>query len=436
MSIATLKLSATSTPPQTKAENTVAAPLSRHRCRHCNTPLHNIFVDLGASPLCETYLTADQLDEPEPFYPLCVYLCETCLLVQLPAYVTGEHIFSEYAYFSSFSTSYLDHARQNVESLIKQFQLDSKNFVVEVASNDGYLLRNFVSHNIPCLGIEPATNIARAAQQHGIPTLNKFFGQQTAREVAAQHQRADLVVANNVLAHVPDIHDFIAGLKILLADQGVGVVEIQYLLRLMERNQFDTIYQEHYCYFTLHSLITVLAAHGLAIFDAEEIATHGGSIRIYFTHAENTAQQENPRVADLLAAERSASLHQPTGYIGFTEKVTEVKRALLEFLINAKRNGQTIAGYGAPGKGNTLLNYCGIRGDFLDYTVDRNTYKQGRFLPGSRIPIYAPERIAQTKPDYVLILPWNLREEISQQLDYIRAWDGKFVVPIPHLEIW
>ncbi len=436
MSIATLKHFATSTPHQIEAENTGTAALSRHRCRHCDAPLHNIFVDLGSSPLCETYLTADQLDEPEPFYPLCVYLCEKCLLVQLPAHVGGEHIFSEYAYFSSFSTSYLEHARQNVDSLIERFQLGPKDFVVEVASNDGYLLRNFVAHGIPCLGVEPAANIARAAQQHGIPTLNKFFGQQTAREVVAQRQRADLIVANNVLAHVPDLHDFIAGLKILLAEHGTGVVEIQYLLRLIERNQFDTIYQEHYCYFTLHSLITVLAAHSLTIFDAEEIPTHGGSIRIYFTHAENTNQEKNPRVAAMLTTERNASLHHPAGYAGFPAKVTEVKHSLLAFLIEAKRNGQTVAGYGAPGKGNTLLNYCGIRGDFLDYTVDRNTYKQGRFLPGSRIPIHAPDRIAQTKPDYVLILPWNLREEISQQLDYIRSWGGKFVVPIPQLEIW
>jgi hypothetical protein len=409
---------------------------ARHCCRFCNHELQSVFVDLGTSPLCESFLSAEQLAQPEPFYPLTVYVCDKCFLVQLPAHVSGEHIFSEYAYFSSYSSSYLEHARLNAESLIRRFELGSHSFVVEVASNDGYMLRNFVARGIPSLGIEPAANIARVAQERGIATLIKFFGEQTAREVVAGGKGADLIVANNVFAHVPDLHDFVKGLKILLAKQGVAVIEIQHLLRLIERNQFDTIYQEHFCYYTLHSLKTVLAAHGLKLFDVEEIATHGGSVRIYVAHSENTTAEMNPRVGQLLATERSAGLDRLNGYVGFADKVAEVKRQLLEFLIQAKREGNFVAGYGAPGKGNTLLNYCGIRGDFLDYTVDRNSYKQGRFLPGGRIPIYGPERIAQTKPDYVLILPWNLREEISEQLDYIRGWGGKLVVPIPKLEVW
>lgn len=426
------------------AENSTSLPgadqngaaLKQHYCLCCHAPLRHVFVDLGTSPLCESFLSAEQLDQPEPFYPLKVFVCETCLLVQLPAHVGGESIFSEYAYFSSFSTSYLEHARQNVESLIPRFNLVAKSFVVEVASNDGYLLRNFVEHGIPCLGIEPAANIARVAEERGIPTLVKFFGQQTAREVAAKGRRADLIAANNVLAHVPDLHDFVGGLKILLADQGVAVMEIQYLPRLMQRNQFDTIYQEHYCYYTLNALQNVLAAHQLVIFDAEEVATHGGSIRIFASHAGSSHSVISPRVSRLLAMEQSVGLHEIAGYAGFADKVVEVKRQLLEFLIQAKRKGSSVVGYGAPGKGNTLLNYCGIRSDFLDYTVDRNPYKHGKFLPGSRIPIYSPERIAETQPDFVLILPWNLRDEISQQLQYIRQWGGKFVVPIPELEVW
>jgi len=410
--------------------------LSQNRCRFCQAELRHVLVDLGTSPLCESYLSAQQLDEPELFYPLTVYVCEKCLLVQLPAHVSGEHIFSEYAYFSSFSTSYLAHAKHNAEALIHRFGVGLQSFVVEVASNDGYLLRNFVERGIPCLGIEPAVNIARIAQDRSIPTWIKFFGEQAASELVAQGKLPDLIVANNVIAHVPDLHDFVRGMNVLLADRGVAVVEIQYLLRLIERNQFDTIYQEHFCYFTLQSLTAVLAAHGLTVFDVEEITTHGGSLRIYIAHSDNEAPQINPRVVQMLAMESNVGLDRLSGYEGFAEKVAEVKRRLLEFLIDAKRNGKSVVGYGAPGKGNTLLNYCGIRRDLLDYTVDRNSYKQGKFLPGSRIPIYAPERIAQTKPDFVLILPWNLRDEISEQLNYIRDWDGKLLVPIPELEVW
>jgi hypothetical protein len=409
---------------------------ARYRCRCCGANLHHIFVDLGTSPLCESYLSTEQLEDPELFYPLTVYVCDKCFLVQVPAHVSGEHIFKEYAYFSSYSTSYLAHAKQNAEAIIERFGVCSQSFVVEVASNDGYLLRNFVERGIPCLGIEPAANVAQSAQERGVPTWTRFFGVQTARELAAQGKRADLIIANNVVAHVPDLHDFVGGMKILLADRGVAVIEIQYLLRLIERNQFDTIYQEHFCYFTLQSLMCVLAAHGLSVFDAEEITTHGGSFRAYIRHREEASDDQHSRIDQMLAKEHSAALHRLEGYAGFSEKVAEVKRKLLDFLIQAKRNGRSVVGYGAPGKGNTLLNYCGIRADFLEYTVDRNEYKQGKFLPGSRIPIYTPERIAQTKPDYVLILPWNLREEISEQLESIREWGGKFVVPIPELEIW
>jgi hypothetical protein len=405
-------------------------------CRLCGAALNQVFVDLGTSPLCESYLAADQLLEPEVFYPLIAYTCEKCLLVQLPAHVGGEQIFQEYAYFSSFSTSYLDHARQNVVSLVGRFRLTVDSFVVELASNDGYLLRNFVERQIPCLGIEPAANIARVAQERGIPTLNRFFGEKTARDVVADRGQADLIVANNVLAHVPDLHDFVQGMKLLLADDGVAVVEVQYLLRLMERNQFDTIYHEHYCYFTLHSLAQTLAAHDLTIFDFEEIPTHGGSLRAYIRHAECDKFAISPRVQQFAGLEQHAGLHNAVGYNGFGKKVATVKQQLLEFQIDAGRRGCAVAGYGAPGKGNTLLNYCGIRQDFLQYTVDRNPYKHGKFLPGSRIPIFPPEWIAQTRPDYVLILPWNLREEIARQLEYIREWGGKFVVPIPELEIW
>lgn len=422
--------------PRLEAKPAGGGETGARRCRFCDAALEHVFVDLGASPLCESFLSADQLDAMEPFYPLTVYICDQCLLAQLQAYVSGEHIFREYAYYSSFSTSYLDHARRNVEALVRRFEMSSSKLAIELASNDGYLLRNFVERGIPCLGIEPAANIARTAQQRGIPTLNKFFGEHTAREVVAQGKRADLLVANNVLAHVPDLNDFVRGMKLLLAADGVAAIEVQHLLRLIERNQFDTIYHEHFCYYTVLAMQRVLKAHGLTVFDVEEIPTHGGSIRVYASHAEDDARPIEPRVEKVLGLERAAGLHELAGYAGFTDKVQQTKQLLLEFLITAKRAGLSVAGYGAPGKGNTLLNYCGIRSDFLEYTVDRNPYKHGKFLPGTRIPIYPPEHIAQTRPDYVLILPWNLRDEIAVQLNYIRQWGGKFVVPIPELEVW
>jgi len=411
------------------------ATATRYRCRCCGGGLSHVFIDLGTSPLCESYLSAEQLGEPELFYPLIVYVCEHCLLVQLPTHVSGEHIFSEYAYFSSYSTSYLEHARRNAIALIDRFGLAHDHFVIELASNDGYLLRNFVEREIPCLGIEPAANIAKVAQERGVPTLVKFFGEQTAREVVERDGRADLIVANNVMAHVPDLHDFVHGMKLLLADDGVAVIEVQHLLRLIERNQFDTIYHEHFCYYTLLSFANVLRCHSLYVFDVEELSTHGGSLRVYFQHAHTGKNDVSARVEHLLNLERSAGLHNVSGYGDFGARTAEVKRQLLEFLIGAKRSGKSVVGYGAPGKGNTLLNYCGIRQDLLDYTVDRNPYKQGKFLPGTRIPIYSPEQIERTRPDFVLILPWNLRDEIAEQLSFIREWGGKFVVPIPRLEV-
>ncbi len=421
-------------------------PRAAHACRHCEAALEHVFVDLGGSPLCENYLTVEQCGEMEPFYPLAVYVCPQCLLVQLPTYVSGEQIFSEYAYFSSFSESYLRHAARYAGTLVERFGLSTESFVVELASNDGYLLRNFVKRGIACLGIEPAANVARAARERGVPTHVEFFSEACARKIVAEHGSADVIVANNVLAHVPDVNDFVRGMARLLATDGVAVVEVQHLLRLIERNQFDTIYHEHFCYYTLASLARVFAAQGLALFDVEEVDTHGGSIRAYFRHANGDAQSgvgthqgadapRSPVVEKLLAEERAANLHSLAGYDGFAERVMRCKRDLLAFLIEAKRAGKRVAGYGAPGKGNTLLNYCGIRGDLLEFTVDRNPYKHGKFLPGTHIPIYAPERLAKARPDYVLILPWNIQAEIVEQLAEIRDWGGQFVVPIPELQI-
>lgn len=410
-----------------------AAPAPR-RCRFCDAGLSHVFVDLGMSPLCESYLTAAQLDEMEPFYPLCVYVCERCLLTQLPEYVSAADIFSEYAYFSSYSDSWLSHARRYVDAAIDRFRLDATSHVVEIASNDGYLLQYFVARGIPALGIEPAANVAEAAIGRGVPTVVKFFGTQTARELVADGRRADLVVANNVLAHVPRLNDFVAGIKLLLAPDGVATLEFPHLARLIEGNQFDTIYHEHFCYFSLGTARAVLAAHGLEIYDVEELPTHGGSLRVFARHAGQSGLVA-PTVARVVGAEAQAGLDSLAGHLTFAPRVAEVKHRLLEFLIAARRQGQTVVGYGAPGKGNTLLNYCGVRGDLLDYTVDRNPYKHGKYLPGTHIPIYPPERIAQTRPDYVLVLPWNLREEIVSQLAYIREWGGRCVVPIPELAV-
>jgi hypothetical protein len=384
---------------------------SKKNCRFCETPLEQIFVDLGMSPLCESFLPSDQLDQMEPFYPLQVYVCGNCFLVQLQEYVAPEHIFSDYAYFSSYSDSWLAHAKGYAGQMIERFGIDGKSLVVELASNDGYLLQYFVEKQIRVLGIEPAANVAGAATRKGIPTLIEFFGKKTARELLASGVRADLLLGNNVLAQVPDLNDFIGGMKMLLGPAGVITMEFPHLQRLMEENQFDTIYHEHFSYFSFLTVEKIFAAHGLTLFDVEELATHGGSLRIYGRHAEDPSKPVSLRVTELRHREESAGYTLLETYSRFAEQVKETKRKLLEFLIHAKRDGKRIAGYGAPGKGNTLLNYCAIRTDFLDYTVDRNPYKHGRFLPGTHVPVYPPDRIKETKPDYLLILPWNLKKE-------------------------
>lgn len=404
-------------------------------CRFCGTALNHTFVDLGMSPLCESYLRREQLNQMEPFYPLHVYVCGECFLVQLEAYVSAEHIFREYAYFSSYSDSWVEHARAYTEKMVERFSLGARDHVVELASNDGYLLQHFVSKGIPVLGVEPAANVAEVAVQKGIPTIVKFFGESTAREMALEGRQADLLIGNNVLAQVPDLNDFVKGMKILLKPRGVLTLEFPHLMRLMQENQFDTIYHEHFSYFSFTTGVKIFAAHGLTTFDVEELSTHGGSLRIYTRHAADTSKPVCERVGELLSREASAGFTNLECYASFGEQVKQTKRKLLSFLIRAKCEGKTIVGYGAPGKGNTLLNYCGIREDFLDYTVDRSPHKQGRFLPGTHIPICHPEKIKETRPDYVLILPWNLKAEIMQQVAYIRDWGGRFVVPIPEVKI-
>ena len=405
-------------------------------CLFCSAPLRQTFVDLGMSPLCESYLPAEALNQVERFYPLHAYVCERCFLVQVQQYVSPEAIFTEYAYFSSFSDSWLAHAKAYVDMIASRLGLSGTSRVIELGSNDGYLLQYFVAKGMPVLGVEPARNVAEAAVARGVPTHVAMFGRQTARELQAQGLQADLLIGNNVLAQVPDVNDFVAGMKLLLKPGGVITMEFPHLMRLMQENQFDTIYHEHFSYFSFLTAERIFAAHGLRLFDVQELRTHGGSLRIYAGHAEESGTPESEEVRRLRAREASAGLNRLETYAAFTEQVHETKRRLLEFLINVKRAGKHIAGYGAPGKGNTLLNYCGIRTDFLDYTVDRNPYKHGRFLPGTHIPIHAPEKIRQTRPDYVLILPWNLKDEIMEQVSYIREWAGQFVVPIPDVKVY
>jgi len=405
-------------------------------CRFCGSAVRHTFVDLGMSPLCESFLGREQIDQMEPFYPLHAYVCEECFLVQVKEYVAPEGIFTEYAYFSSYSQSWLRHAKAYVDMITERLGLDARSHVVELGSNDGYLLQNFVTKGIPALGVEPAANVAVAARKKGVPTVVVLFGETAARELAADGKQADLIIGNNVLAQVPDLNDFVKGMKVLLKPSGVITMEFPHLLQLMEENQFDTIYHEHFSYFSLLTAVRIFAAHGLRLFDVEELGTHGGSLRIYVGHAEDSAKQVTERVQKLAEREEAAGLRTVSRYTQFTEQVHETKRRLLEFLIGVKRQGKSVVGYGAPGKGNTLLNYCGIRTDFMDYTVDRNPYKHGKFLPGTHIPIYSPERINETRPDYVLILPWNLREEIMEQLAEIRSWGGQFVVPIPDVKVY
>ena len=405
------------------------------RCRFCGASLSHTFVDLGMSPLSNAYLTKAQTRRMEPFYPLHAYVCASCFLVQLEEFESPQSIFSDYAYFSSYSDSWVEHARHYSVEITQRLRLGAASRVVEIASNDGYLLRHFQERDIPVLGVEPAANVAAVARQAGIPTRIEFFGRDCATRMAAESLHADLLVGNNVLAHVPDLNDFVGGLKILLKPSGVITLEFPHLLRLMEGNQFDTVYHEHFSYFSLLAVERVFAAHGLVLFDVDELPTHGGSLRIYVRHAENSTKPVAVAVHDLREQERRAGLDGVGAYADFAEAVKETKRSLLDFLITAKRAGKSVVGYGAPAKGNTLLNYCGIRGDFLDYTVDRSPHKQGRFLPGTHIPVHHPDKIRETRPDYVLILPWNLKEEVMAQMADIRQWGGKFVVPIPRVEV-
>jgi len=407
----------------------------RLACRSCAAPLEHVVIDLGASPLSNRFLASQDLDGMEPTFPLKVYVCTRCWLMQLPAAVAPEEIFTDYAYFSSYSDTWLQHAERYADDMIARLALDARHKVVEIASNDGYLLQFFVRRGIRVLGIEPAANVAAVAEAKGVRSLIRFFGTATADEILRAGERADLLLGNNVLAHVPDLNDFIAGMARVLAPQGVITMEFPHLLRLIESNQFDTIYHEHYSYLSFGAAERAFERHGLSLFDVEELPSHGGSLRIFARHVADQAHPVSERVPEMRRREQHAGLEEIDGYAAFASRVEETKRGLLSFLIAARERGQRVAAYGAPAKGNTLLNYCGIRTDFIDYTVDRSEHKQGRFLPGSRIPIFSPERLAETKPDYVLILPWNLRDEIAAQLSYVAQWGGRLVVPIPRIEV-
>jgi 2-polyprenyl-3-methyl-5-hydroxy-6-metoxy-1,4-benzoquinol methylase len=407
------------------------------KCRFCGEALGVSVADLGMSPVSNDNIKPEKLSAMEPFYPLHAYVCENCWLVQLEQFHAADELFSdEYAYFSSYSESWLDHARRYSLKVIERFGINQDSLVVEIASNDGYLLKNFNEKGIPILGVEPCANVAKAAEEIGIPSLVKFFGVNTAEEMVSDHVRADLLVGNNVLAHVPDLNDFVKGMKILLSPGGVITMEFPHLKKMMEFNQFDTIYREHFSYFSLVTVERVFAEFGLVIFDVEEIPTHGGSLRIYARHDSDSGKPVLEAVDDLRNEEIEAGFQDVAIYTRFAEQVKETKRKLLSFLIEIKRQGKTVVGYGAPAKGNTLLNYCGIRNDFIDYTVDLSPHKQGLFLPGTHLPIFSPERISETKPDYVLILPWNLKDEVIKQMAHIRDWGGQFVVPIPELKIY
>ncbi len=408
---------------------------SRLACRFCGTGLSHTFVDLGSTPLANAYLKESDLTAVEPRYPLHARVCGECFLVQVQSVVPPEEIFGDYAYFSSYAASWVDHARRFAEASIEHFGLDAGSRVVEVASNDGYLLRHFVAKEIPVLGIEPAANVAAAAEQAGVPTEVRFFGRETARDLLARDLAADLLVGNNVLAHVPDLNDFVAGLALLLKPQGVLSMEFPHLLRLIEEVQFDTIYHEHFSYFSFLAVERIFTSHGLSVFEVERLPTHGGSLRVFARRADGAPRAVSATVSMLRLEEQAAGLDHLRGYTGFAEKVAAVKSGLLDFLRGAKAEGKTVAAYGAAAKGNTLLNTCGVDCDLIHYVVDRNPHKQGHYLPGSRLPIHAPERIFETKPDYVLILPWNLRAEIVKSMGGIRDWGGRFVVPIPKVEV-
>lgn len=402
-------------------------------CRFCHRPLRHTFVDLGMAPLVSSYLRHEDLHNSEVFYPLRVYVCDECYLVQLPGAPTPEQLFSHYPYFSSVSASWLKHAKTYVERMMERFKYDSQSQVIEIASNDGYLLQYFNEKGVPVLGIEPAANVAEAAQKAGIPTLVKFFGVETAKELALEGKQADLLLGNNVLAHVPDVNDFVGGMKVLLKPNGIITMEFPHLLKLMGENQFDTIFHEHFSYFSFLTVDRVFADHGLAIFDVEEVPTHGGSLRIYARHAEARETPKTDRARELRERELNAGFNRIETYASFEEKARITKHKLIKFLVEVKQDHRSIVGYGAPGKGCILLNYCGIRSDFLDYVVDLSPHKQGLFIPGTHNAIYHPDKIRETKPDYVLILPWNLRGEIMEQMSFIREWGGRFIVPIPEV---
>ena len=410
------------------------AAVSSAACRLCGETLDRTFVDLGLSPLANSYLSETDLQRPELFYPLRVFVCERCLLVQLPVWEVPEAIFSDYAYYSSYSDSWVEHARRYVEDMVERFGLGEHSHVVEVASNDGYLLQFVRERKINALGIDPAANVVAAAAARGVETIVDFFGTSVARQLQERGEGADLLVANNVLAHVPDVHDFTEGLRALLREDGVITIEVPWLLRLVEKREFDTIYHEHFSYFSLFALERLFADHGLEVFDVEELPTHGGSLRVYVQHRSGSQAIED-RVAETRALEQAAGLHTLDAYLSFDDEARAVKRELLTFLARVKGEGKAVAAYGAAAKGNTLLNYCGIRGDFLDYVVDRSEHKQGRYTPGTRLPIVGPDHVTETRPDYLLLLAWNLASEIVDQMSHVREWGCQFVVPIPRVEL-
>jgi 2-polyprenyl-3-methyl-5-hydroxy-6-metoxy-1,4-benzoquinol methylase len=423
-------------PVRSLSAATTAAQHDQHSgCRFCGSQLRQVFLDLGLSPMANSYLKEEDLQQEEARFPLRVYVCGECFLVQLEEWESPENIFGDYAYFSSYSESWLRHAKKYVGEMIERFGIDPESQVVEIASNDGYLLQYFVDRGIPVLGVEPARNVAVVARSRGIPTRVDFFGETTARTLRREGLRADLLIGNNVLAHVPNLNDFVKGLKILLADQGIVTMEFPHLARLCAECQIDTIYHEHFSYFSFVVAEKIFAAHGLTLFDVEELPTHGGSLRIFAQHTVGGRHPISKHVEDLRKREIDAGYADLARYLAFEERAVRTKEKLIEFLVNAKQEGKRVIGYGAPAKGNTLLNYCGVTSDLVEYTVDRSPHKQGLFLPGTRIPIYEPERINATKPDYILILPWNLQDEIISQLSFARTWGAQFVVPIPEPRI-
>ena len=410
--------------------------MGTEKCRVCDAELEHVFVDLGMSPIANDYIAVDKANAMEPFYPLCVYVCDSCWLVQLPAAQSADNIFrDDYAYFSSVSKSWLEHAKNYVDMVSERFDIGTEHSVVEIASNDGYLLQYFAQRNVPVLGIEPCGNVAQAAEDIGVPTIAEFFGTELASKLIAEKAKPDLVIGNNVLAHVPDLMDFVGGLKILLGDNGVITMEFPHLARLIEFNHFDTIYHEHFSYFSLLAALNVFKLNDLRIFDVEELGTHGGSLRIFACHDADDSKPDGAAVSEILERERSAGMDSLDIYRDFDRRVQKTKRELLKFLIEAKEAGKTVVGYGAPAKGNTLLNFCGVRTDLLDYTVDMAASKQGTLLPGTRIPVFAPDKILETRPDYVLILPWNIKDEIMSGMSAVREWGGQFLVPIPEVQL-